>query len=102
MTCPDEIADILCEILEQAILRIRAAGWEKNLSRCAIEADHVHNLPSLLIHYSPDRLKYYWEAERSSFLKQSSPDEALGYIPLWNRLAEFVEPASQPTENVSI
>jgi len=54
MTCPTEIAEILTEILRTGLLRIRALGWSGNAERCAIEADHLHNVPDLLAHYSPE------------------------------------------------
>ena len=91
MKCPDEIAEILLEILTRGLLAVRAAGWQKNPVRCAIEADHLHNLPALIATYSPDRLRYYWEAERISFMHQSSTDDLHAFEPLWNRLADAMK-----------
>jgi hypothetical protein len=92
MTCPDEIADILLEILGTGILRIRALGWTQNAARCAVEADHLHNLPHLLSHFSEDLLKYYWEVERPSFIGQCSAENAAQFTPLWERLAGHLQP----------
>lgn len=86
MNCPPEIAEILAEILRTGLLRIRAFGWSKDAARCAIEADHLHNLPSLLTDYSEDRLRYYWDAERGSYLDRSEVDLAAQFEPLWQRL----------------
>jgi hypothetical protein len=66
MRCPEEIANILHEILTQSLLRIRAAGWANNAALCATEADHVHNIPVLLAHYSAEYLKSYIEVVTSS------------------------------------
>ncbi len=52
MNCPPEVAEILLEILQNGLLRIRMLGWSDAGHRCAIEADHLHNLPHLLTHFS--------------------------------------------------
>src|ERR1043166_741489 len=44
MQCPPEIAEIVTQIISMGLLRIRASGWSGNADRCAIEADHLHNL----------------------------------------------------------
>jgi hypothetical protein len=93
MSCPDEIAEILLEILRTGILRIRAMSWEENHARCAIEADHLHNLPQLVAHFSHDLLKYYWEVERVSFIEQISQDDLAIFSPMWDRLAPYLQPA---------
>jgi hypothetical protein len=41
-----------------------------DVSTLHAEADHLHNLPQLLADYHPDRLRYYWDIERPSFIKQ--------------------------------
>ncbi len=87
MTCPREIADVIAEILQAGILRIRALAWSEKLDRCALEADHIHNLPDLLKDFSEDKLKYYWEIERTLFIAKSAPDELGMFEPLWRQLA---------------
>ena len=86
--CPDEIARILLEILGRSLLRIRALGGEKTADVCTAEADHVHNIPSLITHYSKDRLRYYLEVERPCFLKacERLQRPASGYEDLWRQL----------------
>jgi hypothetical protein len=84
MKCPPEIADILLEILGAAILRIRLGSSERTFC----EADHVHNLPSLIRDYSPERLRYYWEVERTTFLDHGATSQ---FEPLWERLREQME-----------
>jgi hypothetical protein len=68
MKCPDDVAPMIVELISTAILRIRAAGWTGDADLCAIEADHVHNLPVLLLNFSPDLLGFYWNTERQSFI----------------------------------
>jgi hypothetical protein len=87
MTCPDEIADILLEILKVGILRIRSFAWNENPARCAIEADHLHNLPDLLTNFSQDLLKFYWDVSRASFIQDSLSEDIIEFNSLWDRLA---------------
>jgi len=56
MDCPDQIADIVLQILREGVLAARSAG---NAERSALEADHVHNLPDLLRCFHPELLTYY-------------------------------------------
>lgn len=69
MNCPDDIAPAIVELISTAMLRIRDAGWSGDAELGAIEADHVHNLPALLLNFSPDLLAFYWNVERESFLR---------------------------------
>jgi hypothetical protein len=87
MQCPSEIAVIIHEILRIGILRIRSCGWNKEPARCAIEADHLHNLPALLSDYRLELLEYYLQVERVSFVNQSSTDDVANFQPLWNSLS---------------
>jgi hypothetical protein len=91
MNCPPEIADVVLELIQTALLRIRAAGWTGDSARCAIEADHVHNLPTLLTNYSPELLHYYWDVERRELLHALGAEQAGGYSDLWDRLSVYVE-----------
>ena len=91
MQCPAEIANVITEILTTGLLRIRALGWSgASAQRCAVEADHLHNLPALLSDFKPESLAYYWEAERVSFIQRSSPEDVEGFEPLWEALSGFV------------
>lgn len=92
MNGPPEIAASILDLLEIGLLRIRAAGWSDNPSRCAIEADHLHNLPGLLENFSFDRLKYYWEAERPGFQRQSDPSDLESFQDAWNRIESWLNP----------
>jgi hypothetical protein len=59
MPCPTEIAEILVKLLTTGLLRIRVLGWSGDAEGCAIESDHIHNVPDRLVHYSPERFDYY-------------------------------------------
>ena len=88
MKCPPEIAEIVCEILRTGLLRIRALDSD----RCALEADHLHNLPGLLANYKAELLDYYWRVERPSFAERSTPEDIQGFEPLWQALAKHAMP----------
>ena len=83
MSCPQEIADVIIQILRDGILRIRARAWADDVEACAVESDHLHNLPALLRSYRPELLDYYLDVERPAYLAMGT---AHGYEALWNRL----------------
>jgi hypothetical protein len=86
MNCPPDLATIILDILAQGILTARAAAWAGDSDRCALETDHIHNLPSLLQNYSPDLLKYYWNTQRRTYLAACSTETVGAWEPLWARL----------------
>ena len=91
MICPPELVEVVSEILQEGLLRIRATAWSGDNSRCAIEADHLHNLPALLANYSPDLLRFYWDVERVAYRSRVEPGDAAGFSPLWNRLEGLMQ-----------
>ena len=93
MQCPQEIADVVADIITAALLRIRATDWRERPDRCVVEADHVHNLPNLLVDYSPELLDYYWSTERVCFINNSSAEDTEGFIPAWETLGDIMNAA---------
>jgi hypothetical protein len=57
--CPAEVADAITSILRESILLIRMAGNGEDADCCAVEANHIHNLPALLRCYQRSRLDRY-------------------------------------------
>lgn len=92
--CPPEIAEIIAKILSDSLLQIRGAGWSENPERCAILADHTHNLPHLLVNYSPELLRFYWNVERVAFIADMKGEDLGTFEPLWERLESHVRDAS--------
>ena len=90
MGCPREIAEVVAEIIETGILRIRSYAWSSESERCAIEADHIHNLPAILMEFSLEKLGYYWDVERASYVDQTPSDQLPGWEPLWERLRDHL------------
>jgi hypothetical protein len=86
MTCPQPIADAVLAIIRQSILRARAAGWDGDAGLCAVLMDHIHNLPGLLTDYSEERLDYYWDTERLSFIDRVPVAISDSFMPLWEKL----------------
>lgn len=86
-----DVKDILQKLLTTGLLRIRSLGWSGDSGRCAIETDHIHNLPHLLVHGDPDTRAYYWEVERTSYNDRTEPDQLALWEPLWQRLQPHVE-----------
>lgn len=91
MNCPADIAEIVLEILDRGVLRIRSFAGIEESKKCVIEADHVHNLPALLADYRADRLRYYWDRERHAFMKQVPENERRDLMPLWDKLAVLMD-----------
>lgn len=87
MTCPSDLSFVLLEIIKAGVLRSRASGWAGDARRSAIEMDHIHNLPDLLIDFTEPKLKYYWEVERPAFVEQLVPKDLGMFKSLWERLA---------------
>src|ERR1051325_3389037 len=90
MKCPPEIAAILHEILRIGLLRIRACGWDNDAERYAIEADHLHNLPTLLADYKPELLELYLDVERNDYMRRSSGEMDKQFETLWKSLASYL------------
>jgi len=55
-------------ILGFGLLAIRAAACRGDATVCEIEADHLHNIPSLLDEPDQARHLYYVQAERPDYL----------------------------------
>ena len=91
MECPRDIAEVILEILSRGTLRIRAFAGSQQSKKCFIEADHLHNLPHLLADYRPELLRFYWQTERPSFMRQVPAEERRDLEPLWDRLAKLLE-----------
>lgn len=82
--------ETLAAILSTGLLRIRARTWGNDASRCTLEADHLHNLPSMMVNYKPALLIYYWHVERPCFIDRSAPEDITAFEPLWLELAKYV------------
>ncbi len=97
MDCPPEIAEIILKILGTGLLRIRSLAWAGQSGLCAVEADHIHNLPDLLSNFSREMLSYYWDVERASYLAQIPEADLASWETLWRELRPYANDVSQST-----
>ncbi|MDX1948786.1 MAG: hypothetical protein SFU86_25585 [Pirellulaceae bacterium] len=91
MDCPQDIAEVVLELLSHGFTRVRAFASAQEPTKCFIESDHLHNLPMLLRDYRPERLAYYWEIERPSFIAQVPERERRDLEPYWKRLEALIQ-----------
>lgn len=82
-----EVHAAVASILKQALLRIRSNASVGINKSCEIEADHVHNLPDLLINYSDELLAFYYDVERTSYLRECNGIYPKQYDVDWNIMA---------------
>ncbi|HZL90562.1 MAG TPA: hypothetical protein VFB96_19500 [Pirellulaceae bacterium] len=88
---------IYVQILHHGLLRIRDSAALGHLEYCAVESEHLHNVPSLIGETNEERHLYYFSHERAHYLKhvdRSIPglDFTLRrYEELWLRLSELSE-----------
>jgi hypothetical protein len=97
MNCRSDVSQLQLEIIRTGLLSIRALGWSGDAERCAIESDHIHNVPDPLADFSLERLVYYWDVERNSYIKQSPLPQLAVWEPLWRELQIQVETLASAT-----
>jgi hypothetical protein len=88
MSIEEDIKRLLLSLLRTGILRVRAFAHQDCSDRCAIEADHIHNLPDLIRNPRLELLTYYFDHERPAFIKRVPDFEA--FEPDWLRLGELI------------
>ncbi len=90
MRCPAEMTDLITSAINTGLLRIRSLAWQGETERCGVEADHIHNLPHLLVDYSPEKLAYYWNVERPAYMGRVPDAELAEWEPVWQRMSAVV------------
>lgn len=86
---------IYLAILRWGLLCTRAAAASGKVAHCVVEADHLHNLPTLIGEANELRHHYYFGKERPLYLERvdrSVPniDFTLSrYEELWRKLASL-------------
>ena len=85
MTCPPEVAAILAEILKTGLLQIRNGSLGPEQMQA--EADHLHNLPGLLVDFHAGCFEYYWRTERACYRDRIAPRQVSPAVAaLWAEL----------------
>ena len=96
--CPAAVADALTAILRESLLLIRMAGNGDDADYCVVEANHVHNLPSLLRCYERVKLQHYlsWAQTDYQFqFQQRFHRPPTMFTPQWQRLEKFLMETGQ-------
>jgi hypothetical protein len=68
------------DLLHRGLVLLRNCAHGGNLELCRIEADHLHNIPTLLGETNESRHVYYILAERSGYLKSLQNLSATEYL----------------------
>ena len=89
MNNDDEIGTVLLNIVRIGILHIRNLGFAGNVEECAIQADHLHNLPQLVKSPRREELLYYYNIERTAFLQRTSSNTDM-FKPEWEKLSQMM------------
>jgi hypothetical protein len=88
---------IYLQILRFGLGRLRDSAELGLIEYCAIESEHLHNIPSLVEETNELRHRFYFDQERTYYLErvdQSTPglDSTMNiYTQLWARLKEINE-----------
>jgi hypothetical protein len=88
MQVEEELRRILLNLLRIGLLRIRAFAWDGLAEYCALEADHLHNLPDIAFEVRTELLLHYYDIERPGFVKRAMNPEQ--FQPDWKRLGEIL------------
>jgi hypothetical protein len=58
------------DILHRGLVQLRNFAYSGKIELCRIEADHLHNIPTLLYEDNEHRHEYYIRGERMLYLEQ--------------------------------
>ena len=73
--------DAYLEVLKWGLLAVREAAYGGHTTLCEIEADHIHNIPSLLTEYDMEgRHAHYLWTERMYYLDRLKQLEDEPYL----------------------
>lgn len=92
VVCMTERDRIYLRILEFGLIGIRAAACAGKVEYCEIEAEHLHNLPSLIGEMNEKRHDHYFNIERVMYIERVDHTiEQIGftlrrYDELWEEL----------------
>jgi hypothetical protein len=80
----------LFRILQDGLLRIRARAYSGQADECGIEADHLHNIPEILLSGSDELLESYMRVDRPLFQSLSS-ERAAQLAPHWESIGRYLK-----------
>jgi hypothetical protein len=101
MNTPPIVQASLLTILKFGLLNIRYHAERKSSERCAIEANHLHNIPGLLENFSIDLLKFYIDIEMPQYVRETD-DRILAEIrSAWVGLHKWLSESSHSLPEVT-
>ena len=85
-------------ILKNGLVAVRDAAANRDIARCGAEAEHIHNIPSLIGEDNVHRHVYYFTVERKAYLDwvaASGRDDlqkfvSLAYSTAWKEMDEVL------------
>lgn len=79
------IEELLLKIIEVGLLRIRVLGFDGRARECAVEADHLHNIPTAIMLHSDALVKAYIDTDVPC-LRSNCTWSLEEFAPLWQQL----------------
>jgi hypothetical protein len=73
-------------ILERGILNVRTLLARADVEQAIVEANHIHNIPSLLSDEAAHSEGEYWEIARAGYLRDSKPGWPSAFRLMWETL----------------
>ena len=67
-------------LLSRGLVMLRESAFSGQIDLCQIEADHLHNVPTLVGAPDESRHEYYIECERGLYLERLRTLEATEYL----------------------
>ena len=80
----------LIKILYMGLLRIREKSSINDCLACHTEADHLHNIPSIVQTQSLDLLRYYFNIERQIYIRALDGDSSDLFSDSWAEINAYL------------
>lgn len=81
----------LLRILSSGILNVRILSEQGDSKNIFFEADHIHNLPSLLESRSSKMLSYYLDVEVPIYRKKGIFKDSAEFLECWKELKMILD-----------
>jgi hypothetical protein len=80
----------IASILKRGILATISAIQSNKTEAAIAEAYHAHNLPHLLLCFSPELLRYYWKVERPDYIGKTKREFYQSHEEDWEVIRLFL------------
>jgi hypothetical protein len=89
--CPEQVQIRLLAILQLGLLNIRSCAERQDHIRCGAEANHLHNIPALILDFSQDKLQFYMSIEVPQYLQDINNQASSEMRQLWKLLTDWMQ-----------